>query len=175
MSDAAGLRHIGLEPQSGCLLGRVHRLPIRVYYEDTDAGGIVYYANYLKFMERGRSDMLRLAGIDQVVLMKPGDGAEPLMFVIRRCEVDYLRPARLDDRIVVETRLVEWSGARLDMEQTIRREDDLLVTARIHAAVVGSAGRARRLPPKIRHILTALVCSADAAGEPVAGGLDRTM
>lgn len=152
MSDAARPK-----PESGALHGNVHWLPLRVYYEDTDVGGIVYYANYLKFMERGRSDMLRLAGIDQTLLLAGEDMEEGLMFAVRRACVDYLKPARFDDEIIVRTRLDKMTGATLTMSQEIWRGDDLLVTASVMAAVLSRGGRPRRLPSKIRHILTAIV------------------
>lgn len=152
MSDAARPK-----PESGALLAKVHWLPLRVYYEDTDVGGIVYYANYLKFMERGRSDMLRLAGIDQTLLLAGEDMEEGLMFAVRRACVDYLKPARFDDEIIVRTRLDKMTGATLTMSQEIWRGDDLLVTASVVAAVLSRGGRPRRLPSKIRHILTAIV------------------
>jgi acyl-CoA thioester hydrolase len=136
-------------PTSGTLAGGVHTLPLRVYWEDTDAAGIVYYANYLKFIERGRSDMLRLAGIDQWC-MKDEDGVN---FVVRRCEVDYHLPARLDDQIEVETRVEVMRGASLDMRQIVRREGEDLVKALIKVACVDASGKPVRLPPAIRNAL----------------------
>src|SRR5437868_1581652 len=111
----------------------VHTFPIRVYYEDTDAAGIVYYANYLKFAERARTEALRLSGIDQSDLMKN----EKIEFVVRRCEADFLQPAELDDLLTVETRLITISKVSVKMEQTIRRGDEKLVTLDIKLAVVG--------------------------------------
>src|SRR5499426_1774526 len=91
----------------------IHRQQIRVYFEDTDAAGIVYYANYLKFAERARTDMLRDLGISHADMMKR-DG---LVLVVRRCEVDYLKPAKLDDLLTVETETVKLGGASVDLRQ----------------------------------------------------------
>ncbi|MDP6954264.1 MAG: YbgC/FadM family acyl-CoA thioesterase, partial [Alphaproteobacteria bacterium] len=99
----------------------VHRWPIRVYYEDTDAAGIVYYANYLKFVERARTELLREHDIDYQSLL----AGEGLVFAVRDCHIDYLRPARLDDALEVETRVVEISAAAIRIEQTVRRADEL--------------------------------------------------
>ena len=128
---------------------RTHRFPLRVYWEDTDAAGIVYYANYLRFIERARSDLVRLAGIDQAALLA-GDG---LAFQVRRCEVDYLAPARLDDELCVETRLHRLAGARMEMEQNVLRDGAPLVRARVTLACVGANGRPRRIPPDVVRVL----------------------
>ncbi len=156
-----------LPPESGRLDAGVHALPLRVYYEDTDVGGIVYYANYLKFMERGRSDMLRLAGVDQASMMQPGDSAdEALMFAVRHCSVDYLKPARYDDEILVRTWLHEITGASVTMVQEISRKQEILVRASVKAAVLNKEGAPRRLPRNVRHILDSLISSnaATASG-----------
>ena len=135
-------------PHSGIIKGGTHILPLRVYYEDTDAGGIVYYANYLKYMERGRSDMLRELGIDQVEMLKfETDG--DVKFVVVRSEVDYIKPARLDDEITVHTRLVKLGGASLIMEQQVRLQENLLARGLIRAAVLDKNDKAARLPKKI--------------------------
>lgn len=156
---------------AGVVDGRRHRLQIRIYYEDTDVGGVVYYANYLKFCERGRSDFLRCLGIDQVALMEE---AAPTLFVVRRAEVDYLKPARLDDVIEVVTELAELRSAALTMNQTICRGGDVLARARILVAAVSRDGRPRRIPGSIRHILNMLVCSdAPSPGQKVAEGKDK--
>ena len=136
-------------PTSGTLSDGVHALPLRVYWEDTDAAGIVYYANYLKFIERGRSDMLRLAGIDQW-RMKGENGVN---FVVRRCEIDCHLPAQLDDQIEVETKVEVMRGASLDMRQTVRRNGEDLVVAMVRAACVDAAGKPIRLPAVIRDAL----------------------
>lgn len=134
---------------AGALKGGVHVLPLRVYWEDTDAAGIVYYANYLKFIERGRSDMLRLVGIDQWAMKRDGG----MNFAVRRCEVDYLSPARLDDELEIETRVEHLRGASLEMRQTVRRRGADLVQAVVKIACMDDSGRPRRLPAELRQAL----------------------
>lgn len=129
------------DPASG-----VHVFPIRVYYEDTDALGIVYYVNYLKFAERARTEMLRLHGHDQYdLLAEQGVG-----FTVRRCEVDYHAPARLDDVLQVHSSLVALRGASLNLNQTLTRSEVLLAQLNLRIACVDTAGRAVRLPDQIR-------------------------
>lgn len=149
---------------SGRIEGQLHRLPIRVYYEDTDFSGIVYHANYLKFAERGRSDFLRLAGVHHTDLF---DGADPIAFAIHRMEIDFLKPARIDDRLEVHTQYVRASGARIEAEQTIWRLDaegvprEELWRAQVFAAVLDKAGRPRRLPSSVRDAMAPLVAPKD--------------
>jgi len=127
-----------------------HILPIRVYYEDSDAAGIVYYANYLKFAERGRSEFLRLLGIDQTVL-RERDG---LVFAVRRAEVDYLSPARLDDLLEVRSRLVEVGGASVSARQTVLLGGRPLAALAVKVACLFLAdGRPARLPLPVRRTL----------------------
>lgn len=120
--------------------------PVRVYWEDTDAGGVVYYANYLKFLERARTEWLRALGIEQTELAEQ-DG---VLFVVRRVEADYLKPARFNDALTVECRLAEIGRASLEMDQGIRRGEELLLSARVRAACV-TAGQFRpaRIPAHI--------------------------
>lgn len=118
-----------------------HRLPLRVYYEDTDLAGIVYYANYLKFIERGRSEWLRELGVNQAALKQQGR-----VFAVRRIEADYLRPAKYDDLLTVETALNQISRARIVLDQTVQREDQPLFAARVTIACLDAAGRPVRLP-----------------------------
>jgi acyl-CoA thioester hydrolase len=126
-----------------------HSFPLRVYYEDTDAGGIVYHANYLKFAERGRSEMLRSLGFPHRRL-----GAEHgVGFAVRRCAVDYLSPARLEDALIVDTMLGEVGAATLRLRQQIRRDGQLLADLDILVACIGRDGRPRRLPTELRAIL----------------------
>lgn len=144
----------GRTPPSGRIeaSGGVHVLPIRVYYEDTDALGIVYYVNYLKFAERARTEMLRLLGHDQHdLLTRSGLG-----FTVRRCEVDYYMPARLDDALEVRSTLIELRGASMDLLQTIRREPDILARLRFKIACVDRTGRAQRVPGEIRKLFAPL-------------------
>ena len=127
-----------------------HRYDVRVHWEDTDAAGIVYYANYLRFIERARSDLVRGFGIDQAALLSQ-DG---IAFQVRRCEVDYLAPARLDDELVVETRLHRLRGARMEMSQDILRDAAALVRTQVTLACVGRDGRPRRIQGEIARHLT---------------------
>ena len=126
-----------------------HEFPIRVYYEDTDMAGIVYHANYLKFIERARSDWVRLKGVDQNK-MKDEEG---VVFAVRKVDADFLRPARFDDELVVETRAVTVTGARLVMEQIVKRENELLFQAMVTIACVGENGQPARLPANLRLML----------------------
>ena len=122
---------------------------LRVYYEDTDAGGVVYYANYLKFAERARSEWLRKLGVNQQELrMKEGLG-----FVVTHATIDFKMPARLDDEIIIETRLHRLSKARMSMRQTLRRNDAVLVEMTVEIACVRGAKPAR-IPEEITDLLT---------------------
>ena len=123
-----------------------HDWPIRVYYEDTDLAGIVYYANYLKFIERGRSEWIRSLGIDQVALKEVAG----IVFAVRRVEAEYLRPARFDDELVVRTSLEALSGARIVMDQRVLRGAEVLFTARVTIVCLGEGGAPQRLPADIR-------------------------
>lgn len=123
-----------------------HRLPIRVYYEDTDLGQVVYYANYLKFIERGRSEWLRAVGLDQPTLLRE----QNLAFVVRRVEADYLRPARFDDQLEVVTSLQTATGSRIVVDQRVERDGELLFQAVVTVVCVDlTAMRPHRLPPEI--------------------------
>lgn len=122
-----------------------HALTLRVYYEDTDLGGVVYYANYLKFIERGRSEALRALGIDQLALKEAG-----LVFVVRRLTAEYLSPARFDDLVEVVTDIDTVGGASVGMAQEVRRDGAVLFRATVQVACMDLAGRPRRLPPEVR-------------------------
>jgi acyl-CoA thioester hydrolase len=137
---------------AGTLEQGVHILPVRVYYEDTDAGGIVYYANYLKYLERGRSDMLRLLGVDQMGMLA-FENADDIQFVVRRAEVDYISPARLDEVLTVQTVIEKAGGASLVMAQKIFRGEELLIAAVIKAGILGKTGRPVRMPEKIKRLI----------------------
>lgn len=119
----------------------VHILPVRVYYEDTDFSGAVYHANYLKFCERGRSDCLRLLGIHHHRL----DGN----FVVRRMICEFMKPARIDDLLEVETRFHELGGARIEIGQAIKRKEEVLFSAQVTVARVDGQGRPKRLPKEM--------------------------
>ncbi len=124
----------------------VHVFPVRVYYEDTDAGGIVYYANYLRFAERARTEMLRNLGGGSRELM----GTQGLAFVVRRCSMEFMKPARLDDLLRVETRLSDVGGASLVAKQQVKRQATELVRMELTLACMTAAGRPARLPPALR-------------------------
>ncbi len=122
-----------------------HTYDVRVYYEDTDMGGIVYHANYLRYIERARSDFVRQLGQDQNQMREDG-----VLWVVRRIEADYLATARFEDRLVVETVVHEVSGVRLVMDQIVRRGEDPIFTARVTAVCMNKAGKPLRLPAEIR-------------------------
>jgi acyl-CoA thioester hydrolase len=131
---------------SGQLQDGGHLLTQRVYYEDTDFSGFVYHARYLHFFERGRTDYIRLLGVSQGTLHAQSDPADAVAFVVRRMEIDFKSPARMDDVLTILTKPGDVRGARMLLTQTIRRGDDVLATAAVTVAVVNGLGRARRLP-----------------------------
>ncbi|WP_416899086.1 MAG: tol-pal system-associated acyl-CoA thioesterase [Minwuia sp.] len=143
---------------SGRIEGDAHLFPVRVYWEDTDAGGIVYYANYLKFTERARSDLLRGLGVDQQAMLGDGEGA---MFAVRDVTIEYLSPARLDDDLVVATRLVALKGATITLDQDVLRGGEALVRSRVRAAFIGLGGRPRRIPTDIRQAMEGLAARGE--------------
>jgi acyl-CoA thioester hydrolase len=124
----------------------VHILTIRVYYEDTDFSGVVYHASYLRFLERGRTEMLRSLGIDQAALHSAD---RPLAFVVRRMLIDWLKPARMDDMLTIETAITEVRGASLRLMQRVLRDRLVLATAEVTIACVAD-GRPVRLPLALR-------------------------
>src|SRR5688572_2670128 len=138
-------------PSSGAIddAAREHVFPVRVYYEDTDAAGIVYYVNYLKFAERARTEMLRLMGRQQQAMMEK-DG---VAFAVKSARIEYFRPARLDDALEVRTGLVGVAGASLKVRQRILRGGELLADMLIRLAVMDLSGRPTRLPADIRAAL----------------------
>ena len=128
-----------------------HTHELRVYYEDTDFSGVVYHASYLRFLERGRTELLRDIGIHQNRLHTADvpSAAAPLAFAVRAMTLEFLKPARMDDWLVVETLVQSVGGAQADLDQRILRGADVLVTARVKIAAV-SGGRAARLPACLR-------------------------
>jgi acyl-CoA thioester hydrolase len=122
-----------------------HRIMARVYFADTDFSGVVYHARYLEFLERARSDFLRLAGVHHTELAD-GKHGEKLVWVVRRMEIDFRGPARIDDILTVDTRAERISGARIWMGQQLLRGRELLVEAKVEAAIIGADGRPRRFP-----------------------------
>jgi len=123
----------------------MHRKEIRVYYEDTDMAGIVYYANYLRYIERARSDWVRDMGIDQLAMKEAG-----VVFAVRRVEADYIMPARFDDILDVRTTLDSLSAAKMVMAQEVWRGEDLIFTAKVLIVCIGAGGKPVRLPAECR-------------------------
>ena len=130
------------QPAEGRFVGPEHRFAVRVYFEDTDLSGVVYHANYLRYMERARSDMLRLAGIDQRGFHDAGEGA----YAVSALAIRYRRPAKLDDALVVVSMLTKLRAASVDIQQTVMRGDEIVSEADVTAALVGPSGRPKRQP-----------------------------
>ncbi len=126
-----------------------HRLTLRVYYEDTDLAGIVYYANYLKFIERGRTEYVRAIGVDQVKLKAEAG----IVFAVRRLEADYIAPAKFDDVLDVVTSVESLAGARIVMRQVVERSGEVLFEALVTLVALSETGRPARLPAEIRQSL----------------------
>jgi acyl-CoA thioester hydrolase len=133
----------------GSIAAGVHRIRIRVYYEDTDAAGIMYHAAYLQFAERARTEMLRCLGLDHASLR----ARFGLVFTVRRCAIDYRAPARLDDLLEVETGLRRVGGASLDLEQRVRREERLLAVLALRLALLDLDLHVARLPRELSSVL----------------------
>jgi acyl-CoA thioester hydrolase len=133
----------------GAFADGVHRLPVRVYYEDTDWSGVVYHASYLRFMERGRTELLRALSVAQSDLHTDAAG---LAFAVRRMTIDFLKPARMDDLLEIATRPHDMRGASMTLAQEVRRRDDVLVAAEVTVAAVRE-GRAVRIPDALRRAL----------------------
>jgi acyl-CoA thioester hydrolase len=131
-----------VKPAEGVMRGAMHLFPLRVYFEDTDVAGIVYYANYLRFMERARSDMLRLAGIDQRGALEAGEG----VYAVAEVSIRYKAPAKLGDDLVVATRIDAVRAASVLIQQRVMRAGEVLADARVTAAFLSPEGRPRRQP-----------------------------
>ena len=146
----------GEDQLAGWLTETGHTCRARIYYADTDFSGFVYHARYLEFLERGRSDYLRLAGIHHTELAA---GEQPLVWVVRNMQIEFIAPARMDDIVTVETQTDEISGARIIMRQTMLRGETRLISAKVEAAIVTPDGRPRRFPKdwatRLRPVLTA--------------------
>ncbi|WP_294324003.1 YbgC/FadM family acyl-CoA thioesterase [uncultured Sphingomonas sp.] len=130
------------QPAGGRFVGGTHRFPVRIYFEDTDLSGVVYHANYLRYFERARSDMLRIAGIDQRAAHEAGEGA----YAVRSMQLDWRAPARLNDALVVVSTVERVRAAAVDIQQIVIRDDLLLASARVEVAFVAPGGRPRRQP-----------------------------
>jgi acyl-CoA thioester hydrolase len=145
------------EPSAGHIVGREHRLPVRVYYEDTDFTGVVYHGNYARYFERGRSDFLRVAGISHAELLARD---EPAAFTVTRLTLEFKRAARIDDALLVLTTYDAVKGPRLLISQRITRGDELIATAEVEAACIDMAGRPRRPPAGLVERLTPLLAAS---------------
>ncbi|MEJ2124283.1 MAG: YbgC/FadM family acyl-CoA thioesterase [Alphaproteobacteria bacterium] len=139
------------------LSGRIedgrHILPVRVYFEDTDFSGLVYHTSYLRWCERGRSDFVRLRGVHHNELYAGANGGEPAAFVVRRMEVDYRRPARIDEVVEVITECVETGAAHLIIAQRVERSGEVLCKVRVQVVLINSAGRPLRIPAALRNMM----------------------
>jgi len=140
------------EPPSGCFEGPVHRYAVRVYFEDTDLSGLVYHANYLRWFERARSDMLRLLGIDQRAAVEAGEGA----YAVADLAIRYVVPARLDDVVRVESVAEELRAASCRIRQQAYRDDTLLSEAKVRVGFIDPAGRPRRQPAAWRQAFASI-------------------
>lgn len=134
---------------AGRLVPGGHVLPVRIYFEDTDFSGVVYHGSFIRFMERGRSDFVRLLGIGHTELDN-GTHGERLAFAVRRIHADFLKPGRIDDLLEVHTKAEELAGARLVLRQSVRRGETVLVEALVTVVLVTPEGRARRIPEGVR-------------------------
>lgn len=136
--------------------GRRHVLPIRVYFEDTDFSALVYHGSYVRWCERGRSDFLRLLGNDHHALQEGAEGREPAAFVVRRMRLEFLRPARIDEILEVQTRVKEIGAAALTLEQGVLRDGLRLFEAEVMVVLVGRSGKPQRLGRMMREALARL-------------------
>ena len=127
----------------------IHHFLLRVYYEDTDLAGIVYYANYLRFIERARTEWVRTLGVDQTALKRD----EGIVFAVRRVEADYLQPAKFDDELAVETSTLQVTGARIVLQQDVKRGDEVLFSAQVTLVALTETGQPSRLPANLRLML----------------------
>ena len=141
-----------MTPTSGAFIGLEHQLPVRVYYEDTDFSGVVYHANYLRFFERGRTDALREIGVHHTELLADG-----CAFVVRRLEIDFQRPAKIDDALLVRTSFASARGARMIITQSITRDGVILAMANVEAAMIGLDGRPRKFTSTMMARLSAFL------------------
>lgn len=160
--DFAGQAPLAENDINGYLRDSEHHQPVRVYYEDTDASGIVFYGNYARFIERGRTNFLRLLGVHHQDLFAL---EEPIAFTVTRLEMDYLRPARLDDTLMVKSRYTKVTAARIFGLQSVWRGEEELVRARIQAACINLDGKARRIPGYVRENMKPYL-SPDSVSDP---------
>ena len=144
---------------SGLFQGRLHLFPVRVYYEDTDLTGIVYHANYLRWFERARSDMLRLLGIDQRAAVEAGEGH----YAVAEIHIRYLAPARLDDDLIIASEATELRSASVRLRQRVLRDGNLLAEAAVRVGFISPDGRPRRQPVAWRAAFDPLLSAKDPA------------
>jgi len=130
--------------------GQRHVLPVRVYFEDTDAGGVVYHASYVRFCERGRTDFLRLLGTDARRLIDGSENREPAAFVVRRMSFDFFRPARMDDLLAVVTHVKEIGGASVTLIQAVMRDGNRISEAEVTVVLISVSGKPLRLSQAVR-------------------------
>jgi len=130
--------------------GQRHVLPVRVYFEDTDAGGVVYHASYVRFCERGRTDFLRLLGTDARRLIDGSENREPAAFVVRRMSFDFFRPARMDDLLEVVTHVKEIGGASVTLIQAVMRDGNRISEAEVTVVLISVSGKPLRLSQAVR-------------------------
>jgi len=135
--------------------GQRHVLPVRVYFEDTDAGGVVYHASYVRFCERGRTDFLRLLGTDARRLIDGSENREPAAFVVRRMSFDFIRPARMDDLLEIETHVKEIGGASVTLIQTVTRGGQRIAEAEVTVVLISVSGKPLRLSEAVRNAFLA--------------------
>jgi len=136
------------EASAGDIKDGVHRLLVRAYLEDTDAGGVVYHAGYLRFMERGRTDYLRVCGFSHSAFMSSQN--DETLLIVRHMDIDFMMPAMLDDSLMVETSVVKVGGASIIMEQAVTRDGDTLVKAIVKVGVIGADKRPARMPAALK-------------------------
>ena len=143
------------EPRGlGRFEGKVHILPIRIYYEDTDLSGVVYHANYLRYMERGRTEFFRLAGVTKMAML---EDAEPTAWTLRSASLQFFKPARLEDPIEVRTTCPLLTGARMHADQKINSGVTLLAHGKVEACIMTMSGKPRRIPQAVRDKLLPFV------------------
>jgi len=146
--DLAG--RLSKDPNSDAGAAPVHRLPIRVYFEDTDAGGVAYHASFVRWCERGRTDLLRLLGTDARRMIDGSDAQVPAAFVVRRMTFDFKRPAKMDDVLEVETRVGELGAASVTLHQSVVREGRVICQAEVLVVLVSMAGKPLRISDRVR-------------------------
>jgi acyl-CoA thioester hydrolase len=146
-------------PNFGTFEGKIHILPIRIYYEDTDLSGIVYHANYLRYMERGRTEFFHAAGVERLAKL---DGPDAFAWTLRKIALDYMRPARLGDMIEVHTRAVSLTGVRMAAEQDIFCNGRQLTHGSVEACIITMTGKPLRIPQETRDKLSAFLYGTDA-------------